>query len=221
MRSTFHILFFISAGGVLIALVYDMELLHTISKPLIMPSLFLFYMFGTEKSARSVTLMLAMVFAFAGDVLLMKKEYFLFGLISFLLAHLCYIVAYRQHRHDEVSDELRGIHRLRLAFPIILATSGLIVMVYPGAGDMKFAIVIYGLVIMTMVLTALFRYGLTSPKSFWLVLAGATLFLVSDSLIAIDRFLTSVAQAGVFIMLTYSAAQYLILRGLMAHEGDG
>jgi uncharacterized membrane protein YhhN len=45
--------------------------------------------------------------------------------------------------------------------------------------------------------------------------AGAVLFVLSDSLLAINKFYQPLAFAGTLIMLTYCAAQYFIVMGFI------
>ena len=58
----------------------------------------------------------------------------------------------------------------------------------------------------------------TNSKSFLMTTLGAGLFVISDSLIGIDKFMTDVPYAPFLIMLTYIPAQYLIMQGVMIHE---
>jgi uncharacterized membrane protein YhhN len=191
--------------------------LYYVSKPLIMLSLIAYYLFSAEPVNRSRALLLAMVLSLAGDVLLMWEDYFLSGLVAFMLAHILYIFAYRQHRHEETENALAGLQRARLAFPIILGGTGLIVVLYPVLGGLRMPVIIYGAVLTLMALSALFRYGLTSPASFWMVFGGAVLFMISDSLLAVNRFLTPLSQAATYIMAAYILAQFLIVKGLLRH----
>ncbi|MFM8914325.1 MAG: lysoplasmalogenase family protein, partial [Flammeovirgaceae bacterium] len=69
-------------------------------------------------------------------------------------------------------------------------------------------------------ITALFRYGRTTSKSFTYVMMGALLFMTSDSLLAINKFLNPLPLSGISIMLTYCLAQYLIVEGIIAHKGN-
>lgn len=140
------------------------------------------------------------------------------GLGAFLLAHVFYILVYRQHQTVENENQLAGVHRIRLAMPVILAGSGLIIVLYPRLNELRVPVIIYASVLVVMVLMALFRYGRTLPFSFWMVFAGALLFMVSDSLLAINKFLQPIPQAGLAIMVTYITAQYLIVEGLVKHE---
>jgi uncharacterized membrane protein YhhN len=91
---------------------------------------------------------------------------------------------------------------------------------YPVLGDMRIPVVVYAVTITSMVLNALFRYGRTTATSFGLVMAGAILFMISDSILAINRFLDPVSHASGWVMLTYILAQYLIIRGLLSHPAE-
>ncbi len=89
---------------------------------------------------------------------------------------------------------------------------------FPVLGDLQIPVIVYALVLMAMVVSAIYRLGRTSFASFSLVLFGAFLFMVSDSLLAINKFLDKVPLGGFWIMLTYIGAQFLIVSGLMKHS---
>lgn len=220
MRRAALVLFLVVSAGELLSGTMHSRELHFICKPLIMISLGVYYWL-TASEHRSGLVSLAILFSFGGDTLLMFDDqqpgFFMFGLVSFLLAHLFYIFAYRQHRDEQTTDGLQGLQRMRLAFPIILAGTGLVIILYPVLGDLKYPVMAYALVLVLMVLNALFRFGRTNSKSFWMVFAGAVLFMVSDSLLAINKFLETLPQAGLLVMSTYISAQYLLIDGLCAH----
>jgi uncharacterized membrane protein YhhN len=215
MKKVFLFLFFFSALAHLAGNVSASGWLHMISKPLLMITLAGYYFASAEE--RSIVTIGAIFFSLVGDVLLLDGSNFVFGLIAFLVAHLLYIFSYRQHRFETDVEGLQGIQRIRLAFPIILAGTGLVVILYPKLDGLRLQVIIYAAVITTMVLTALFRFGKTNSQSFWMVFLGAVLFMISDSLLAINKFLTPLFQSGFWIMLTYIAAQYLIVEGLICH----
>ena len=75
-----------------------------------------------------------------------------------------------------------------------------------------------GIVLMAMVATAALRYGRTNPDSYLLVVCGAILFMVSDSILAINKFNTSFPMAAPAIMLTYILGQYLMVEGVIRHD---
>ena len=221
MKKIALILFIIVSVGELLSTVAQLQNLHMICKPLIMVSLCVYYLLSAGDN-RSAVVILAIVFSLAGDVSLMfdslDPTYFMVGLVSFLISHIFYIVAYRQHQNDDDTDALHGIQKLRAAFPIVLAGTGLVVILYPTLGDLKFPVMIYALVLVVMVLNGLFRLGRTSNKSFMLVLIGAMLFMVSDSLLAINKFFTPLSHSGLLVMSTYISAQFMIIEGLLAHS---
>lgn len=220
MKKIALILFALSGLAVLISGFANAPWLYNVGKPLIMTSLLLYYLLASEPSNRSRALILAMVLSFAGDVLLMKEAYFIWGLVAFLTAHVFYIFAYRQHRHEESENALLGLQRVRLAFPIILAGTGLVVVLYPVLGELRLPVIIYASVLALMAITALFRHGRTSTGSFWMVFGGAVLFMISDSILAVNKFLEPVQHAGFIIMSTYIVAQYLIVNGLLRHPHE-
>ena len=77
-----------------------------------------------------------------------------------------------------------------------------------GGPPMLVAVVVYSLIISAMVVTA------TGTPS-WLAFAGATLFAVSDSMIAYNRFVAPFPRADLPIMVTYHTGQLLLVGGLI------
>jgi uncharacterized membrane protein YhhN len=220
MKKFILILFFVVSLGELLSGIMGSKEMHFLFKPLIMITLGIYYWITVSQN-RSIIVVCAILFSLAGDVALMfepvNSSFFIMGLAAFLISHIFYILSYRQHQHEAVADELQGIQKMRFAFPVVLAGTGLVVVLYPVLGDLRFPVIIYAIVIVTMVLNALFRYGRTSIKSFRMVFAGAIAFMVSDSILAINKFLEPINSAGLFIMVTYITAQLLIIEGLCAH----
>jgi uncharacterized membrane protein YhhN len=218
MKRAFLFLFLTSSIGELAAQLLAMETLHYVCKPVIIAALGGHYFFSTSGENRSRTVIFALLLSWLGDVLLLNADYFIGGLISFLLAHVLYILAYRQHQYEDKENALYGVQRIRLAFPIVLAGTGLVVVLLPVLGELKIPVMIYACVLVVMVLHSLFRYGRTNMVSFWMVFTGAVFFMASDSLLALDKFLMPVSFGGFWIMFTYTIAQYLIVKGLIRHE---
>jgi uncharacterized membrane protein YhhN len=220
MRKAAIVIFFlVSLGEILSGAIHSREL-HLICKPLMLISLGFYYWLKSAEH-RSMLVLFAIFFSFGGDTLLMFDDsnsiFFTLGLVSFLISHIFYILAYRQHRDEQQTDGLQGIQRIRLAFPIILAGTGLVIVLYPVLGALKFPVMAYALVLVLMVLNALFRFGRTNNRSFWMVFAGAIFFMLSDSLLAINKFLEVLPHAGLLVMSTYILAQYLLIEGLCVH----
>jgi uncharacterized membrane protein YhhN len=221
MKRIAIVLFLAAAMGEIVSIIVQLEGLNMICKPLIMATLGVYYLSSVGQQ-RSLVVLLAIIFSLGGDVALMFDSidpiYFMVGLVSFLVSHIFYIIAYHQHRNEDASNALQGIQKLRAAFPIVLAGTGLVVILYPTLGALRFPVIIYALVLVVMVLNGLFRLGRTNTRSFWLVFVGAMFFMVSDSLLAINKFLSALPSSGLLIMSTYMAAQFLIIEGLIEHS---
>ncbi len=224
MKRAALILFFIVSVGELVSNLIVVHELHVLCKPLLLISLLFYYVVSVSRAERSGVVLLALSFSWLGDILLLFQAaqpiLFMLGLIAFLMAHIFYILAYRQHQYNHTTEALKGIQKLRFSFPIILAGTGLMVVLCPVLGSLRIPVIIYALVMMVMALHALFRYGATTTISFWMVLIGALLFMISDSILALNKFLQPVAYGGFWIMLTYISAQILLVEGLLRHKAQ-
>lgn len=218
-QSPFLILFFLVSIAELLAVSLGWNEVHMVAKSLIMLSLIGYYMGAVSR--RNGHFIRAAFFCWAGDVLLLKQAddemFFILGLVSFLIGHLLYILAYRELRWPDKASGLLMPQKIRVSFPVALAGTGLIVVLLPTLGGLMIPVIVYAIVLMGMVMASFFRYGRTTPDSFWLVAAGAMLFMTSDSMLAINKFHTPFEQAGPLIMLTYILGQYLIAEGAVRH----
>jgi uncharacterized membrane protein YhhN len=214
----FLIGFGVAVVGEMVSIVLNLSA-HYFFKPSIMLTLIGFY-FSMAKT-RSATLVAALFLCWAGDVLLMfapgSELYFILGLIAFLIGHLFYIFCFRQIVWAQPGN-LLATQKVRLIFPILLAGTGLMVIVFPTLGSMKIPVFIYSTVLMLMVSFAVLRLGRTNQASFNWVLFGALLFMISDSILAINKFYSSFHWASVAIMATYILAQFAIVKGLLLHR---
>lgn len=215
-------LFVVASLGEILSEIIGLPYLHQVCKPLIMITLGIYYLSHAE--FRSTAVWLAIFCSLAGDVLLMFEagdpKFFMMGLAAFLMAHIFYILSYRQHQDKSLEKSLKGIQKIRFSFPIVLAGTGLIIVLYPSLGALKIPVVVYALVLIIMVLNSVFRYGRTSNVSFGLVFLGSILFMFSDSMLAINKFFKPVPSAGFWIMSTYILAQFLIIHGLLKHVSN-
>ena len=157
------------------------------------------------------------VFCLAGDVFLMLPvDMFIFGLLSFLLGHVFYIVGLSQTA--PYINVLGGILIVLLAIYIWWLypklTKGLGTM---GKGSLKIPILVYAVVISLMVYSAVMswtRPGWTAGAALAVSL-GALLFYASDSMLAWDRFYKPLSHARVRVMTTYHLGQIGIILGAM------
>ena len=212
MKPVWRILYAISAAAVLAGLLFGLPALYVLAKPLLMIMLLLYFISATKGYPRwRYHVMAALVFSWAGDVFLISSEWFIAGLVSFLIAHIFYIIAYQ--KTGAASGELKPLDIIKfVAYGIVL-----IWVIYPGLGDLLIPVLIYALVLLGMGIWAHKRRGATSPASFRLVAIGAILFALSDGLIAINKFAFEVPFERILIMSIYMTAQYLIVQGLIKH----
>jgi len=191
--------------------------LHTIAKPLLMPALLLLLINATDQRfSRRTLLMTGLFFSWLGDVfLLLESRYpvlFIAGLSSFLITHLCYIIYFLSVKPAAVSL----VRKQPVYILLILGYgAGLVWLLFPFLGDLKIPVIFYAAVICIMLLCSLHIFQkVTVPANRYFV-AGAVLFVISDSLLAINKFYQPLAFAGTLIMLTYCAAQYFIVMGFV------
>jgi len=200
---------FISYGSMVSPLV------ALILKALIIPVLMLLMILNLKFSENrsNLLIILALIFSWLGDILLGVPEstanLFVPGLISFLLAHVMYmLVFFRTPGKNLIIPK-----RFYFLIPVLLYGIGLLILLFNSLGEMKLPVTVYTIVILTMVCSAISRYGKVNPTSWLLIFAGAILFLLSDSGIAINKFYSHFYGAQVIIMSTYVLAQYLIVIG--------
>lgn len=151
-------------------------------------------------------LLAALLFSLGGDVFLMLPgDYFVPGLASFLVAHLFYIALFRQGQAWFPS---------RRALAAVLGVGALMyAVVWGGLGNpvLKAAVAAYVTVISLMAAQALGRATVQGDAGARWVAVGACIFMLSDALIAINKFVTPVPLSGLWVLATYYAAQMLIV----------
>lgn len=123
---------------------------------------------------------------------------FMAGLGAFLLAHICYIVWFAMLAHRARPAWLVGPVAYSLVFLAFL---------WPHLGAMLVPVVVYAGVITAMLWRALAVAADARPILLQPAAWGALLFVLSDSLIAIDRFVAPLPAAALAIMLTYWSGQ--------------
>ncbi|MES2418815.1 MAG: lysoplasmalogenase [Bacteroidota bacterium] len=205
----------ITASDTLTALL-SIGKLSYLTKPLITITLLSLLVYHTGLRGRfSKRIAGGLVFGLMGDVCLMFQDqdplFFIYGLISFLIGHIFYITAFYL---DYISNPKLGKNYTRWAIGIFgLFCLTFYLVLRPHLGEMQIPVLVYALVISLMAIMAVNRYGRINSLSFKLVFIGAILFLISDSLLAFDKFVIHFSYAGVLIMSTYMLAQYLITVG--------
>jgi uncharacterized membrane protein YhhN len=127
-----------------------------------------------------------------------------------LIAHIFYILFFLVVRSRE---KLRS--NLVLLIIVLFYYVSFISFLGPYLGEMKMAVRIYGIVISYMFMLAMHMLFLDNRLAGRLMMAGAALFVVSDSVLAINKFYREFTLAGPLIMITYGFAQLLIVEGVI------
>jgi uncharacterized membrane protein YhhN len=192
----------------------DLASLHYFSKPLVVISLLIFF-FAQSKHLNNtirILMILALVFSLFGDIALLfdgiNPNYFIIGLASFLLAHVMYIVLFLKQRDLNKSP-------VGFMVAMIIYATLLFYLLKNGLGDLLLPVIIYMIVILTMSTTAFIRTKHPDNSSYLWVFSGAMMFMISDSILAIDKFYQPLAMSSISIMLSYALAQYFIVMGIL------
>ena len=183
----------------------DSLFLITLTKPVLIPFLAfaVIWLLRPSLSRSAILLLLALLFSWLGDLALLVPgdTAFLAGLTLFLLAHVAYIVLFSSPAGVGRPNRWSALYGLWFV--------ALMVVLLPHLGGMLAPVVVYGLVICAMAVLST-RFGPT-------VTAGAALFLLSDSLLAVNTFVpdAGIPLAGFLIMLTYLSGQGLLALGMV------
>jgi uncharacterized membrane protein YhhN len=194
--------------------------INMLIKPLICISLAI-YLIGkcNMRTGFNRLVLAALLFSSLGDVFLIfqaeQQRFFIYGLIFFLFAHIAYLMAFfRDFKNDPQSSKGFG-HAMLFCMGVFSLTYYSWVRDYLHA--LRMPVLAYIFVISIMAIMAGYRYKRVNLLSFRLILLGAILFVVSDSLLGYHKFAKNYdhTHTGVAIMGTYMLAQYLIVIGVI------
>ena len=193
----------------------DITALEYFSKPLLMVTLLAYFLSNSTNTdpARSF-IAAALCFSWLGDVLLLvEKTYsflFIFGLTAFLAAHAAYVMFFWRIRKRNISKP--GLRK----FPVV-AVFGYMALLFavllPNLGFLWLPVMLYSIVISLMLITCVHAFNFEEQAFGFICLIGTILFVVSDSVLAVNRFVTPIKLGPALVMLTYSLGQLLIAEG--------
>jgi uncharacterized membrane protein YhhN len=218
MKKTHWIILFLLVLSLHLAgLQFDNIMLAGFTKALLLPILFFFFWHQTYGILnRSITVFgIALVFSWLGDLLLMKgddPQFFLLGLVSFLIAQLGYsYFFYRIMRKEKIRFSLL------LLVSVVIYYATLITWLYPSLHSMLAPVSIYGAIISIMLLLALHMLYMPAVAAGRWFMSGAFLFVASDSALAFNKFHTPFDTAPLVIMFTYGLAQLFLTLGAILY----
>ena len=183
-------------------------MLYYLSKPLLLFSLIAFFIHKnyppdtTDKVKVAVALLLSLL----GDVLLMQsgETNFMAGMAAFFAAHIAYLLFY-------VKQNL-SIRVIPITLSSLLALlAGYVLYEYINvSSDLQPYIYGYaGIIGLHLIVATLFAFQNKGMQ--WLSAAGALLFVISDTLLAYNKFNEAHTYLHIAVMLTYGLAQYSIV----------
>jgi uncharacterized membrane protein YhhN len=171
-----------------------------------------FFALRTVKDRDGLILGTSLIFSVGGDVFLGldRENFFVFGLASFLIAHVFYIVLFVRSWPMRliVSPVQKILSGLILAF-----SASMVIWLWSSLDDLLVPVIIYIGVITAMGVCAVLA-GFHAP---WVV-AGAVLFILSDAVIAITKFKIAFAAGPFLIWSMYYLGQYLIVVGYVREK---
>ena len=199
----------------LVLLLFNQEYFTFWMKPLLIPILSIMVLLEKEFPTKKL-LLSSLLFSWIGDVVLLFANqgavYFIVGLVAFLVAHLLYIFLYIK------IQKIKSTKYLPYIIIVLAYLIGLLSFLWNKLYDLKIPVVIYATVLSTMLLYAIKGAFIWQPPYGKMVLLGAIFFVISDSLLAINKFHHPIPFASFLIMSTYLLAQFLIVYGLLKIE---
>ena len=145
-----------------------------------------------------------LAFALLGDIFLMlPKDRFLYGLASFLVTHILYILAF-------ISDSGFPVSYLYL-IPGLIVGVIILKLLLPHTGTKTIPVIIYSIILVLLLWQASGRVDESFSHSSIVALVGTILFILSDAALAFNRIVRNYASAQLLILSTYYSAQLFIV----------
>lgn len=203
-KSILLVLIIISVTFTILSAYIDNKTMHYICKPLstlLVICLPVFYAKTTLKNYKNIILM-ALIFCLFGDVLLMFDSYFVLGLASFLIGHIFFIYAF---------TTINGFStNIKTLIPLLIIAFVVFFNLKNHLDNLLFPVILYMLCIVIMAWQAINLYLYKKEYGFLLIALGACLFLISDCVLSIRKFVYNFEVAQFLISTTYWSAITLI-----------
>ncbi|NNE71226.1 MAG: lysoplasmalogenase [Rhodothermales bacterium] len=175
-----------------------------LAKPLAMISIILIAVFAwpTVSDAYRLWMLIGLGFSLLGDIALMlPRDRFLAGLSAFLVGHVAYAMAFLGRL-----TEFSPLPYL----PFALAAVFIVVILWRHLDRLRLPVIVYAAAIAVMAGSAWAVAMATGSLSGWLAAAGASLFLFSDVVLALNRFVGEIKNSDALIVATYFPGQLLL-----------
>ncbi len=154
---------------------------------------------------------MALAFSAVGDVVL-ELGHFMAGIAAFALAHICYGMFFLLL---VAGGRRRAVPVVPLAGGLALFAAAMLVYLWPHLGALQIPVVVYVFLIASVAgLAVLAPFNTPWPA------LGMMMFMISDSLLAVNKFADPFVGADYAVWLTYFAAQYLLVIGYLKFRGQ-
>ncbi|WP_075343416.1 lysoplasmalogenase [Tenacibaculum agarivorans] len=146
---------------------------------------------------------IGLFFSLLGDILLLKKEWFVYGLGAFLLAHIIFTYAF---------TSLFGFQYKEIIILVMLLSMGIVYyrFLYPSLKELAIPVALYFLAIIIMNWQAISLSFVENRLVFYMLGFGSVLFTFSDAIIAYDKFIKEFKTAEILILSTYWISIFII-----------
>jgi uncharacterized membrane protein YhhN len=209
---------FVFAALEALALWKNIPRLEYIAKPAVMIALFFWLWNSAGLNGPVFWFGLGILLSLLGDVLLMISldRLFLAGLIAFLLAHVAYVIGF--------NSPLPALSAWGFLLALMIGIGGVRILrriVAPlhaqGQAGLRIPILIYGLVISLMLLSAMLKLTDVSWQAgaALLVALGAFLFYLSDIILAWQKFIAPIRNGRIYNILAYHLGQIALIAGVV------
>ena len=216
------ILYIIIGALQVTGILLKIPLLHQSLKVLLMPVLAFYFWNGIEKISKDnlfLLSILALAFSYAGDIILIipgnNPLFFIGGLISFLVAHLFYTKLFITL--SPLSKNIIKKNPIWIVGIILFLTAFLSYLVPKIDTSLKIPVIAYALIICIMLLSTLNLKERIGKRPHNMIVAGAILFVLSDSILALNKFdpaFHGMTFMHALVMITYISAQGFIIHGI-------
>jgi len=198
-----------AAVGLIAAILYMLPMtdnipwLSVLLKPIPVLCMALWLAVQPGKGRYQILAIAGLILGAAGDVLLELEGLFIVGLLSFLLGHVAYILAFLQDSRKLFAGKALIAYAYgAIMFAVLLSAGEL--------GAMTIPVAAYVLAICTMLWRGLSRSGVPGikPRSAQAGAIGSVLFTISDTVLAFTMFVAPIPLSSWIIMLTYWGGQF-------------
>lgn len=193
----------------------DYSSLRSFTKPVLMPVLILALWIETGfKIPYTKIFAVGLFFSWLGDVALRWDNYFIHGLGAFLMAHICYLIFMLRIKGNKGLLQFQPLFALPMAVYLVI----LLFVLNDYLEQLRIPVFIYGVVISIVCIFSMNLFWKTDKKIAALLFFGSLQFVMSDSLLAIHKFIYPFEILPGLVMLTYCSAQLLLTMGVIRYN---